>query len=110
MKYLIIILPLVVIAFIYFMFKRDRDIEKAIISSLLLLAVVALEIMGNIMRSVLPLFLTHIVAVIFAYGATIYYIFREKFIWLALVAPLATMIFYLFLVWVGNEHLPSLSF
>ena len=107
LKYLIVLLPLVVIVFIYIMFKRDRDIKKAIISSFLLLAVVALAIMGNIMRSIPPLFLTHIVAVIVAYGATIYYVLREKFILLALVAPLATMLFYLFLVWVGNEHLPS---
>ena len=108
MKYLIVLLPLIVIAFIYIMFRRDGDVTKAVISSFLLLLVISLSIMGNIMRSIIPLFLTHIVAIIFAYGATIYYIFREKIVWLALVAPLLTMMLYLFLVWVGNEHLPSL--
>ncbi len=108
MKFLMVLLPLIAIAFIYMMFKRDRDVKKAVISSALLLAVTSLFIMGNIMRSIIPLFLTHIVAVVFAYGATIYYILRGKFIGLALIAPLATMLFYLFLVWVGNEHLPSL--
>ncbi len=108
MKYLAVILPLVVVALIYIVFKRDGDIKKSFISSLLLLAVVTLSIMGNIMRSILPLFLTHIVAVIFAYGATIYYILRGKFIWLGLIAPFVTMLIYLLLVWLGNEHLPSL--
>ena len=107
MKYFIVLLPLIVIAFIYIMFKRDGDVKKAVISSLLLVGVITLSIMGNIMRSIIPLFLTHIVAIIIAYGATIYYILKEKFIWLALVAPFLTMLIYLFLVWVGNEHLPS---
>ena len=107
MKFLIVLLPLFAIALIYIMFKRDGDIKKATISSVLLLGIISLAIMGNIMRSITPMFLTHIVAVVAGYGAIIYYILREKFIWLALVAPLATMLFYLFLVWVGNEHLPS---
>ena len=108
MKFVIILLPLFTIVFIYIVFKRDGDIKKAVISSLLLVGVITLSIMGNIMRSIIPIFLTHIVAIVSAYGATIYYIFREKFVWLALIAPLATMLVYLFLVWIGNEHLPSL--
>jgi len=108
MKFVIVLLPLIAIAFIYIMFRRDGDIKKAVISSFLLVGVISLSIMGNIMRSIIPLFLTHIVAIVFAYGATIYYILRGKFVWLALIAPLATMLLYLFLVWVGNEHLPSL--
>ena len=108
MKFLAVLLPLIAMAFIYIMFKRDGDIKKATISTALLLGIISLSIMGNIMRSIMPMFLTHIVAVVAGYGATIYYIFRGKFIWLALIAPLATMLFYLFLVWVGNEHLPSL--
>ena len=108
MKFVIVLLPLIAIAFIYIMFRRDGDVKKVVISSFLLVGVISLSIMGNIMRSIIPLFLTHIVAIVFAYGATIYYILRGKFVWLALVAPLATMLLYLFLVWVGNEHLPSL--
>jgi len=108
MKFLIVLLPLIAIAFIYITFRRDGDIKKALISSILLAGVISLSIVGNVMRSIIPLFLTHIVAIIFAYGATVYYILRGKFIWLALVAPLATMLLYLFLVWMGNEHLPSL--
>ncbi len=108
MKFLVVLLPLITIAFIYIMFRRDGDVKKVVISSLLLLVVISLSIMGNIMRSIAPLFLTHIVAIIFAYGATIYYVLKGKFVWLALVAPLVTMLVYLLLVWVGNEHLPLL--
>ena len=107
MKFLVVLLPLIVIALIYMIFRRDGDIKKLLVSLALLLGVVSLSIMGNIMRSIIPMFLTHIVAVAIAYLAIIYYVLRGKFIWLALVAPLATMLFYLFLVWIGNEHLPS---
>ena len=108
MKYLLVLLPLIVIAFSYVMFRKDGDIKKAIISFVLLWAVITLAIVGNIMRSISPLFLMHIVAIIAAYGATIYYVLKGKFVWLALVAPVVTMLIYLLFVWVGNEHLPSL--
>jgi len=109
MKYLLILAPLIIIGFSYVMFRKDGDIKKAIISFLLLWAVITLAIVGNIMRSITPLFLMHIVAILAAYGATAYYVLKNRFIWLALVAPVVTMLFYLLLVWVGNEHLPTLS-
>ena len=107
MKVLMILAPLIAVSFIYLMYKKDADVKKVVLSFLLLFTVIALAIIGNIMRAITPLFLTHLVAVIFAYGATIYYVLRGKFIWLALAAPVVTMIIYLILVWVGNEHLPS---
>lgn len=109
MKYLLVLAPLIIIALNYVMYKEDGNIKKLIISFLLLWAVVTLAIIGNVMRSLLPLFLTHIVAIAFAYGGTIYYVLRGKFIWLALLAPVLTMLIYLILAWIGNEHLPILG-
>ena len=68
-----------------------------------------LALVGNVMRSLSPLFLTHIVAIVIAYGATIYYVLKGKFIWLGLLAPVLTMLIYLIFVWIGNEHLPTLG-
>jgi len=109
MKFLLVLAPLIVVALTYVMYKEDGNLKKLIISFLLLWAVITLAIVGNIMRSVSPLFLTHIVAIIIAYGATIYYVLKGRFIWLALVAPILTMLLYLVLVWIGNEHLPGLT-
>jgi len=109
MKFLFILAPLIVAGLSYVMFREDGNIKKLIITFLLLWAVVTLAIVGNIMRSVSLLFLTHIVAIVAAYGGIIYYVLKKRFIWLALSAPVITMIIYLLLVWVGNEHLPSLS-
>ena len=109
MKFLLVLAPLIVAALSYVMYKEDGNIKKLIITFLLLWAVITLAIVGNVMRSLTPLFLTHIVAVVFAYGATIYYVLRSKFIWLALASPVVTMIIYLIFVWIGNEHLPSVG-
>jgi len=109
MKYLLVLAPFIVIALSYVMYKEDGNVKKLIISFLLLWAVIILAVMGNIMRAVAPFFLTHLVAIVAAYGATIYYVLKGRFVWLALVAPLATMLIYLTVVWLGNEHLPNLT-
>lgn len=108
MKILMILAPLISLGLIYLMYKKDRDIQKVIISFLLLFVVIALAIVGNIMRAVTPMFLTHIIAVIFAYGAMLYYIFSKKIIWMLLISPIITLVIYLLLVWIGNEHLSSI--
>ncbi len=105
MKFLFILAPLIVVALSYVMFREDGNIKKLIITFLLLWAVVTLAIVGNVMRSVSLLFLTHIVAIVASYGGIIYYVLKKRFIWLALAAPLLTMTLYLLLVWIGNEHL-----
>ncbi|CAA6812197.1 MAG: Unknown protein [uncultured Sulfurovum sp.] len=106
MKFLLVLAPLIVAALSYVMYKEDSNIKKLIITFLLLWVVITLGIVGNVMRSLTPLFLTHLVAIVIAYAATIYYVLKGKFIWLALAAPLITMFVYLIFVWIGNEHLP----
>ncbi len=109
MKFLLVLAPLIVAALSYVMYKEDGNIKKLIITFLLLWAVITLAIVGNVMRSLTPLFLTHIVAIVIAYGATFYYVLKARFIWLALVAPVLTMMIYLIFVWIGNEHLPPVG-
>jgi len=103
MKYLLVLAPLIVMALTYVMYREDGNIKKLILSFLLLWAVITLAIVGNIMRAVTPFFLTHLVAIVIAYGATIYYVL------LALAAPVVTLLVYLVGVWIGNEHLPTLT-
>jgi hypothetical protein len=109
MKFLLILAPLIVAALSYVMYKEDGNIKKLIITFLLLWAVITLAVVGNVMRSLTPLFLTHIVAIVIAYGATIYYVLKGRFIWVALAAPVITMVIYLIFVWIGNEYLPTVA-
>ena len=107
MKFLMIVAPAFAIVLIYMMYKREDDVKKVIISFLLLWAVITLGLLGMVMLSMKILFFTHLFAVVLAYAATIFYILKDRFIWLGLLAPVATMLLYLILVWVGNEHLPT---
>ena len=109
MKFLLVLAPLIVAALSYVMYKEDGNIKKLIITFLLLWAVITLAIVGNVMRSLSILFILHIIAIVMAYGATIYYVIKSKFIWLALAAPVVTMMIYLIFVWIGNEHLPTVG-
>ena len=107
MKLLMVMAPLLGIALSYLMYKRDKDISKFLIALLILGVVVSFGVVGNIMRSTAVLFLMHLVAVLSAYIATLYYIFRGRFVWYILMLPIITMSIYLLSVWIGNEHLPS---
>ena len=70
----------------------------------ILLAIIGLAVVGNVMRSVMPLFLAHIIALIMAYGGLVYYVFREKTQWILWLLPVATLILYVLIAWIGNKH------
>ena len=108
MRFMFIGAILLVLGLIYIMYNRENSTKKVIVSFLILWGIITLAILGNIMRSITPLFLTHLLAIILAYGGLLYYVLRGKFLWLLLFAPIGIMILYLLLVWVGNEHLPFL--
>ena len=109
MKFLLVLAPLIVAALSYVMYKEEGNVKKLIITFLLLWAVITLALVGNVMRSLSVLFILHIIAIIMAYGATVYYVLKGKFIWFALLSPIITMLIYLIFVWIGNEHLPTLT-
>ncbi len=104
MKAVIILAILFAIGIIVLMYKREADIKKMAFSFFILLAIIGLAIVGNVMRSVMPLFLAHIIALIMAYGGLVYYVFREKSQWILWLLPLATLVLYVVIAWVGNKH------
>ena len=104
MKAIVVIAILFAIGLIALLYKRNHNIKKLLISSAILGFIITTAILGNIMRSVMPLFLTHIVAIIIAYGGLILYIVRGKNYWYAWLLPLFTLLFYLLLAYIENEH------
>ncbi|KIM03223.1 MAG: hypothetical protein KU29_12440 [Sulfurovum sp. FS06-10] len=105
MKALIIIAILVAMGLIYLRYKRENDIKKMLFSSMILIFIIGLAILGNTMRILIPLFLAHIIALILAYGGLVYYIVRDKKQWILWLFPLLTLIVYVLLAWIGNEHI-----
>ena len=104
MKAVIVLAILFSIGLIVLMYKREDDVQKMAFSFFILLAIIGLAVVGNVMRSVMPLFLAHIVALIVAYGGLVYYVFRDKTQWILWLLPLATLILYVLIAWIGNEH------
>ncbi len=103
-KLLIVLAVLIAMGVIVLDYKREKDLKKSLIASLLLGLVISLGIVGNMMRSITPLFLTHLVAVVAGYLGFFLYLVRNRLYWYLSFAPVATLLFYLLLSWLGNEH------
>ena len=104
MKVVVVLAILFAIGTIVLMYKREGDVQKMLFSFFILLAIIGLAVVGNVMRSVMPLFLAHIIALIMAYGGLVYYVFREKTQWILWLLPVATLILYVLIAWIGNKH------
>ena len=105
MKAIIVVSILFSIGLIFLMYKRDEDTKKMLLSVTLLGGLISLGVVGNVMRSLMPLFLTHIVALIVAYIGLIIYILRDKLYWSLGLIPVATLALYVLFAWIGNEHI-----
>ena len=105
MKALIILALIVAVGLIFITYKRESDIPKMLFSLLILSSIITLAFMGTVMRSLTALFLLHIGALILSYGGFIYYIFSEKKQWILWLLPVGTLVLYILLAWIGNEHI-----
>ncbi|NEW59812.1 hypothetical protein GSY74_00830 [Sulfurovum sp. bin170] len=105
MKTIIVFALLFSIGLIFLMYKREGNLKKMLLSVLLLAGLISLGVVGNVMRSLMPLFLAHIMALIVAYGGLIIYILRDRLYWYLGLIPVATLALYVLLAWIGNEHI-----
>ena len=105
MKALIVLAILFAIGVIVLMYKRENDVQKMAFSFFILLAIIGFAVIGNVMRSVMPLFLAHVITLIIAYVGLIYYVFKDKTQWILWLLPLATLVLYLAVAWIGNKHI-----
>jgi len=67
--------------------------------------VVSLAIVGNLTRLVIPLYLSHLVLVVIAWGGVLYYLLRGKYLWWLIVSPIVTIAIFLLLeLLAGSGH------
>ena len=105
MKIIIVLAILIGIVLPILIYKRDKELGNLLISLLLLSGIVSLLIIGNVMRSLLPLFIAHFIALIISYISYIIYLIRDKFYWHIYILPFATLALYIILAFVGNRHI-----
>ncbi|SFV58480.1 hypothetical protein MNB_SV-13-846 [hydrothermal vent metagenome] len=105
MKIVIVLAILLAVALITLFYKKEEDTFKMLFSFFVLFYIIGLAIVGTVMRSLMPLFLAHVVALIFSYGALLYYIFRDRKQFIIWLLPFGTLALYVVLAWIGNEHI-----
>jgi hypothetical protein len=103
MKALILIATLLTLGIFSGQYKRDKKLKKLLISLATFAFIISLAIVGNITRSIIPLFITHEALVVVAWGALLIYVFKEKYQWWWFLSPLLTIVLFLVLEFLGGS-------
>ncbi len=97
MKAIIILAILATLSIIAIDFYRNRDWKKLLISLGIFGVILTLAGLGNMVRSVIPIFIAHFVLIVIAWGALLLYIVREKLYWPIILSPLVTILLFVLL-------------
>ena len=94
MKALTIFAVVGTLALIVWRHKREQRFSKTLISLLSFALLISFGIMGNITRPIMPLFLAHLVLILFAWLGLLYYIFRQRYLWWVILSPAVTILLF----------------
>lgn len=97
MKAMIILAILLTLGLIGLDFYRHRDWKKLLISLGVFGVILTLAGLGNMVHSVIPIFIAHFVLIVIAWGGLLFYIFRDKLYWPAIFSPLVTILLFVLL-------------
>ncbi|RLA72930.1 MAG: hypothetical protein DRG30_06855 [Epsilonproteobacteria bacterium] len=95
MKAMIILAILATLGLVAIDFHRHRDWKRLLISLGIFGFVLTLAGLGNMLRTVIPIFIAHFVLIVIAWGALLIYIFRGKLYWPVILSPLVTIILFI---------------
>jgi len=97
MKAFLVMAVLLTFGLIFWLYSRNKDTKKLFISLGSFILIIALGIIGNITRPVIPFFLAHIVLIVFAWAGLLYYLLRNRYVWWLIFSPAVTIV--LFVIW-----------
>jgi hypothetical protein len=107
-KGLLVVIILATIAIIFLQYKRNRDSKKFLIALASFGIIVSLGVAGNLTRAVFPIYITHLVLLIFAWLGLLYYVIRNRYYWWLVLSPVFTIGLFLLLELLegsGHEYL-----
>jgi len=105
MKALMILVILATFGVMFLQYSRSKDLKKLLISIATFIAILSLGVVGNLTRQVFPIFISHIMLIIVAWGALILYIIRDKYYWWVIFSPVLTIGLFLVLeLLTGSGH------
>jgi hypothetical protein len=112
MKAVLIVAVLATVSLIFVQYTRSRDIKKLLVAIASFGLIIALGIMGNLTRSVIPLFMAHLILLVAAWGALILYLLRNRYYWWLIFSPIVTIVLFLILELLtgsGHEYLGEMT-
>lgn len=105
MKALMILTILLTLLAVFLHYKKNKDIKKLLIIMGSFALLLSLATIGNLTRQVFPLFIGHIILIIIAWGAVLFYMIKDKYYWWIIFSPLVTIGLFLLLELVsGSGH------
>ena len=109
MKALLILTIIIILILIFLHFYKKRDIKKLLILLGSFGVILSLAVVGNVTRQVIPLFVAHLILIIFAWGGLLWYLFRDRYYWWVIFSPFVTIgLFLLLELLTGSGHETSL--
>ena len=105
MKAIIIIGILATLAIIIFKYTKDKNLKKLLFSLMTFAMIASLAVVGNLTRPVIPIYITHMILVILAWGGLVIYVFSRKYYWWLIFSPVVTIGLFLLLEYLeGSRH------
>ena len=106
MKAIIIIAIVLTVAIIVLKYKKDKNIKKLLISMLTFGFIISLSVMGNLTKTIMPIFIAHEILVFIAWVALVWmYVFKNKYCWWWFISPLVTIGLFVLLEYLeGSRH------
>ena len=105
MKALIILIIVATVAIIFFQYSRRKNLKKLFISLMTFGVIIALAVVGNLTRQVMPLYMAHLILILFSWGGLILYLVRDRYYWWVIFSPVVTIgLFLLLEVLAGSSH------
>lgn len=112
MKGLLVLIIIATLTLIFLHYYRTKKLKKLLILLASFGLILSLAVMGNLTRHVIPIFIAHLILLVFAWGGLMIYLFKDRYFWWVIFSPVVTIAFFLLLELLtgsGHEHtLPTL--
>jgi Na+/phosphate symporter len=103
MKAIIILAILLTIAIVLFRFKKDKNVKKLLITMASFGFIISMAVVGNITRPIIPLYMAHMILIVIAWMSMFMYVFKNKYCWWWVLAPLFTIGLFFGLEFLGGS-------
>ncbi|MDD3500617.1 MAG: hypothetical protein PHS85_09685 [Sulfurovum sp.] len=105
MKGVMILAVLLTLGIHFLYYRRTKNLKKIFISLGTFGVILGLAAAGNVTRQVMPLFVAHLILLIFAWGGVFVYLLKDRYYWWVLFSPVITIgIFLLMELLTGSAH------